>query len=121
MIVDKLYESVAKKGVVCVGLDTDISYVPEYLQKEAGSAGEAVFLFNKAIIDATEDVAGCYKVQIAYYESLGLEGMEAYRKTLAYLREKSSFPLRILNGAILPKPPKCMRKGISKGILRRTL
>ena len=88
MIVDKLYESVAKKGVVCVGLDTDISYVPEYLQKEAGSAGEAVFLFNKAIIDATEDVAGCYKVQIAYYESLGLEGMEAYRKTLAYLRDK---------------------------------
>ena len=77
MIVDKLYESVAQKGVVCVGLDTDISYVPEYLRKEAGSAGEAVFLFNKAIIDATEDVAGCYKVQIAYYESLGLEGMEA--------------------------------------------
>ena len=74
MIVDKLYESVAKKGVVCVGLDTDISYVPEYLQKEAGSAGEAVFLFNKAINDATQDVAGCYKVQIAYYESLGLEG-----------------------------------------------
>ena len=44
MIVDKLYESVAKKGVVCVGLDTDISYVPEYLQKEAGSAGSGVFI-----------------------------------------------------------------------------
>ena len=43
MIVDKLYESVAKKGVICVGLDTDISYVPEYLQKEVGSAVEAVF------------------------------------------------------------------------------
>ena len=70
MIVYKLYESVAKKGVVCVGLDTDISYVPEYLQKEAGSAGEAVFLFNKAIIDATEDVAGCYKVQIGRNGSL---------------------------------------------------
>lgn len=36
----------------------------------------------------TKAVAGCYKVQIAYYESLGLEGMEAYRKTLAYLRDK---------------------------------
>ena len=86
MIVDKLYESVAKKGVVCVGLDTDISYVPEYLQKEAGSAGEAVFLFNKAIIDATEDVAGCYKVQIAYYEALGLDGLRCYARTLAAVR-----------------------------------
>ena len=86
MIVDKLYESVAKKGVVCVGLDTDISYVPAYLQKEAGSAEEAVFRFNKEIIDATEDVAGCYKVQIAYYESLGLEGLRAYQRTLGYLR-----------------------------------
>lgn len=121
MIVDKLYESVAKKGVVCVGLDTDISYVPEYLQKEAGSAGEAVFLFNKAIIDATEDVAGCYKVQIAYYESLGLEGMEAYRKTLAYLRDKKLISSRILNGATLPKPPKCMQRVTLKGTLRRTL
>ena len=122
MIVDKLYESVAKKGVVCVGLDTDISYVPEYLRKEAGSAGEAVFLFNKAIIDATEDVAGCYKVQIAYYESLGLEGMEAYRKDAGLSqREKNSFPSRILNGATLPKPPKCMRRVTLKGTLRRTL
>ena len=109
MIVDKLYESVAKKGVVCVGLDTDISYVPEYLQKEAGSAGEAVFLFNKAIIDATEDVAGCYKE------------WKLTAKHWLISEKKSSFPLRILNGAILPKPPKCMRKGISKGILRRTL
>lgn len=111
MIVDKLYESVAKKGVVCVGLDTDISYVPEYLRKEAGSAGEAVFLFNKAIIDATEDVAGCYKVQIAYYESLGLEGMEAYRKTLAYLREKKLISIADIKRGDIAKTAEMYAKG----------
>ena len=115
MIVDKLYESVAKKGVVCVGLDTDISYVPEYLQKEADSAGEAVFLFNKAIIDATEDVAGCYKVQIAYYESLGLEGMEAYRKTLAYLREKKLISIADIKRGDIAKTAEMYAKGHFEG------
>ena len=115
MIVDKLYESVAQKGVVCVGLDTDISYVPEYLRKEAGSAGEAVFLFNKAIIDATEDVAGCYKVQIAYYESLGLEGMEAYRKTLAYLREKKLISIADIKRGDIAKTAEMYAKGHFEG------
>ncbi len=115
MIVDKLYESVAKKGVVCVGLDTDISYVPEYLQKEVGSAGEAVFLFNKAIIDATEDVAGCYKVQIAYYESLGLEGMEAYRKTLAYLRDKKLISIADIKRGDIAKTAEMYAKGHFEG------
>nr|WP_122012077.1 orotidine-5'-phosphate decarboxylase [Maliibacterium massiliense] len=86
MMMDKLYESVAQRGVVCVGLDTDYSYLPEALQGAYQQEGEAIFAFNRRIIDATLDVAGCYKVQIAYYESLGMQGLEAYRNTLAYLR-----------------------------------
>jgi len=87
-IMDKLFEEVEKKGPVCVGLDTDYSYVPAWLAEQYETKGEAVFAFNKMIIDATEDVAGCFKVQIAYYESLGLEGMLAYSKTVKYLRDK---------------------------------
>ena len=65
---DKLYESVAANGPVCVGLDTEISYLPT--TDTAKTAGENVVAFNRALIDATKGVAGCYKVQIAYYESL---------------------------------------------------
>ncbi len=86
-IIDKLYDRVGKRGVVCIGLDTALSYVPDYI-KNVRSSGDAIFEFNKQIIDATSDVASCFKVQIAYYEALGLEGLAAYKKTLDYLREK---------------------------------
>ena len=83
-IIDKLYDRVGKRGVVCVGLDTAIDYVPDHI-KEGRSISEAIFEFNKQIIDATYDVSACFKVQIAYYEALGLEGLNAYKKTLDYL------------------------------------
>ena len=86
-IIDKLYDRVEKRGVVCVGLDTAIDYVPDHI-KEGRSISEAIFEFNKQIIDATYDVSACFKVQIAYYEALGLEGLNAYKKTLDYLRSK---------------------------------
>ena len=84
---DRLYEAVAAKGPVCVGLDTDFSYLPEGYADNTKTAGENLVRFNREIIDATREVAGCYKVQIAYYEALGMDGMMAYRDTLAYLRE----------------------------------
>ena len=88
MIIDRLYESVEKRGHVCVGLDTDLSYIPKGILNKYTSEEDALFEFNKRIIDATEDVAACYKVQIAYYESLGLKGLCAYKRTLEYLRDK---------------------------------
>lgn len=81
---DKLYDSVAKNGPVCVGLDTEISYLPE--TDTALTAGENIVAFNRRLIDATKGVAGCYKVQIAYYESLGMDGMLAYQQTLRMAR-----------------------------------
>ncbi len=84
---DRLYEAVAAKGPVCVGLDTDFSYLPEGYADSTKTAGENLVRFNREIINATREVAGCYKVQIAYYEALGMDGMMAYRDTLAYLRE----------------------------------
>lgn len=90
MIIDKLYEEVEKKGNVCVGLDTDIDYVPNSLREKYSSLADAIFHFNKKIIDATIDIVPCYKVQIAFYEACGLEGMGAYKKTLEYIRKKGS-------------------------------
>jgi len=87
MIIDKLFEQVAAKGHVCVGLDTDYSYLPDSFAKQFPTIEEGLFQFNKALIDATIDVCACYKVQIAYYESYGLAGMRAYQQTLAYLRK----------------------------------
>lgn len=89
LIVDKLYKRVEERGVVCLGLDTDPSYIPEHIL-EGKSIEEAIFEYNKAIIDETLDVVSCYKVQIAYYEALGLKGLMAYKKTLDYLRDKDA-------------------------------
>ncbi len=87
MIVDKLYKQVEEKGHVCIGLDTDYSYLPQYFANKFSTKGEAVFNFNKEIIDACCDVAACFKVQIAYYEAMGLEGLKAYSDTLKYINQ----------------------------------
>lgn len=88
--IDKLFASVAQKGHVCVGLDTDVTYLPEALAQQFPSIEDGLFAFNKAIIDSTLDVSACYKVQIAYYEAYGMAGLRAYARTLAYLREKNA-------------------------------
>jgi orotidine-5'-phosphate decarboxylase len=87
---DALYEAVAAKGLVCVGLDTAPDYIPPAVRRKAGGDAEAVLAFNTAIIEATADVAACFKVQIAYYEALGLAGLAAYAHTLAAIRRSGS-------------------------------
>lgn len=89
LIIDKLYERVEERGVVCLGLDTALEYIPKHIM-EGKTVSEALYNFNKEIIDKTLDVVACYKVQIAYYEALGIEGLMAYKNTLAYLREKDA-------------------------------
>jgi orotidine-5'-phosphate decarboxylase len=90
MIIDKLFSHVAAKGHVCVGLDTDYEYLPTDFAKTFSHVSDALFAFNKQIIDATFDISACYKVQIAYYEAYGMQGLEAYKKTLSYLREQKA-------------------------------
>jgi orotidine-5'-phosphate decarboxylase len=87
--IDRLFEAVAEKGHVCVGLDTAADYVPPRERRQAASDSLAVLAFNKAIIESTFDIAACYKVQIAYYEEMGIAGLEAYAKTLRHIREKN--------------------------------
>lgn len=90
MIIDKLFTQIAKNGHVCVGLDTDYEYLPASSGKTFSNVSDALFSFNRKIIDATLDVAACFKVQIAYYEACGMQGLEAYKKTLTYLREHNA-------------------------------
>lgn len=78
----KLVEHIAaKRSYLCVGLDTDITKIPAHLRQHP----DAVFEFNKAIIDATKDHCVSYKINTAFYESLGLKGWEAMEKTLHYI------------------------------------
>ena len=83
-----LQELAAKNGPLCVGLDTDPSYIPENILAQYESAPAAVLAYNKAIIDrvVADKSACCFKVQIAYYEAMGLEGMKVYADTLEYVR-----------------------------------
>lgn len=83
-----LQELAAERGPLCVGLDTDPSYLPESVIKAVGSAEEAVLAYNKEIIRrvASDKSACCCKVQIAYYEAMGLKGMKVYAETLKAVR-----------------------------------
>lgn len=71
----------AKRSYLCVGLDTDISKIPAHLR----SSPDAVFEFNKQIIDATKDLCVSYKLNTAFYEAMGLKGWEAMEKTVNYI------------------------------------
>ncbi|MFN8244541.1 MAG: orotidine-5'-phosphate decarboxylase [Ferruginibacter sp.] len=70
-----------KKSFLCVGLDTDLSKIPVHLQ----SHPDAVFEFNKQIIDATLDLCVSYKINTAFYEAMGIRGWEAMEKTVQYI------------------------------------
>ena len=74
----------SKKSFLCVGLDTDLNKIPKFLLNEEDS----IFSFNKAIIDATAPYCVAYKPNLAFYECYGLKGMEAFEKTITYLKEK---------------------------------
>lgn len=85
----ELQNLAAKNGPLCVGLDTDPSYIPESVLKNYSSATEAVLAYNKEIIRrvAADKSACCCKVQIAYYEAMGLEGMKIYAETIKAVKD----------------------------------
>ena len=80
---DLLHLIIRKKSFLCVGLDTDIQLIPQHLLKYP----DPVFEFNKAIIDATIDIAIAYKPNLAFYESMGLSGWASLEKTMKYLNQ----------------------------------
>ena len=78
----QLIETIRRKqSFLCVGLDTDIRKMPQHLQNEE----DGIFLFNKAIIDATLPYAVAYKPNLAFYEAAGIKGLVQLKKTMDYL------------------------------------
>ncbi len=88
-IMEQLQEAALKNGPLCVGLDTDPSYLPESVLKAFDSPVEAVVAYNKEIIKrvAADKSACCFKIQIAYYEAMGIEGLKAYIETIKAVHE----------------------------------
>ena len=96
-MIQQLIEKIQKtKAPICVGLDPMLSYVPEHVKakafKEHGEtlegAAEAIWQFNKEIVDHTWDLIPSVKPQIAMYEQFGLPGLAVYKKTVDYCQEK---------------------------------
>ena len=80
--IEKIKSAQAKtNSKLCIGLDTALASVPEFLHSEANP----VLAFNKAIIDATKDIVCAYKPNVAYYEAYGVKGFEALEGTLNYI------------------------------------
>lgn len=71
-----------KKSFLCVGLDTDVEKIPAHLQ----ASDDPIFEFNKAIIDATAPFCVAYKPNLAFYECYGLKGLQAFERTIDYLK-----------------------------------
>ena len=96
-MINKLVDQIKKTNApIVVGLDPMLSYVPEHIIKKAfdelgetpAGAAEAIWQYNKAIVDATYDLIPAVKPQIAMYEQFGVEGLKAFQKTVDYCHEK---------------------------------
>ena len=82
---EQLFEQIKlKRSFLCVGLDTDILKIPQFLK----ATSDPIFSFNKEIIDATQDLCVAYKPNLAFYESMGVAGWVSLEKTVKYIREK---------------------------------
>lgn len=96
-MINQLIEKIQKtRAPICVGLDPMLSYIPEHIIKRSladfgetlQGAADAIWHFNKEIIDHTCDLIPSVKPQIAMYEQFGTAGLEAYDKTVKYCQEK---------------------------------
>ena len=96
-MINALVEKIQKTNApIVVGLDPMLKYIPEQIQKAAFAeygetlkgAAEAIWQFNKGIVDAVADLIPAVKPQVAMYEQFGVEGMIAYQKTVDYCKEK---------------------------------
>ncbi len=96
-MINKLVASIKKTNApIVVGLDPTLKMIPEHIMKAAiaehgetlEAAGEAIWQFNKAIVDAVYDLIPAVKPQIAMYEQFGIPGLVAFKRTVDYCKEK---------------------------------
>lgn len=83
----QIIDNIARKGsFLCVGLDTDLKKMPQHIIANSATTAEAIFAFNKAIIDATAPYCVAYKPNLAFYECFGIEGWQAFEQTVQYIK-----------------------------------
>ena len=96
-MINKLIEKIRKTNApIVVGLDPMLNYIPKHIQENAFAefgetlegAAEAIWQFNKGIVDATYELIPAVKPQIAMYEQFGIPGLQAYKKTVDYCKSK---------------------------------
>lgn len=96
-MIDQLIANIKKTNApIVVGLDPMMKFIPEQIQKAAFAeygetlkgAAEAIWQYNKGIVDAVADLIPAVKPQIAMYEQFGVAGLIAFQKTVAYCKEK---------------------------------
>ena len=84
----QIIDNIARKGsFLCVGLDTDLKKMPQHIIDNSATTAEAIFTFNKAIIDATAPYCVAYKPNLAFYECFGIEGWQAFEQTIQYIKQ----------------------------------
>ncbi|MCL2532019.1 MAG: orotidine-5'-phosphate decarboxylase [Oscillospiraceae bacterium] len=92
MLIDRLNEKImACKAPICVGLDPVLEAIPTVYFGGAANAAEAIYAFNKDIIDAVYELVPAVKPQIAFYELFGSAGIACYERTVAYAKSKGLF------------------------------
>ena len=84
----QIIDNIARKGsFLCVGLDTDLKKMPQHIIDNSATTAEAIFTFNKAVIDATAPYCVAYKPNLAFYECFGIEGWQAFEQTVQYIKQ----------------------------------
>ena len=96
-MINKLIKKIEdSKAPIVVGLDPMLDFIPDYILEKAyndkgenlDGVGEAIWQYNKGIVDATYDLIPAVKPQVAMYEQFGLEGLKAYKRTIDYCKDK---------------------------------
>jgi len=85
---DKLTQKIKATSPICVGLDPRYDQIPKQIRDEAPTPGSALFEFNKGIIDAVHDLIPVVKIQLAFYEMFGLDGMASFARTIEHAKSK---------------------------------
>ncbi len=120
MIIDKLIDAIKRTdNPSVVGLDTCLDYLPEDMLAKVNSledAAEQIFEFNKNIVDNIYDIVPAVKVQVAYYEMYGYQGMMAFKKTVDYAKAKGMIVISDVKRNDIGSTAGCYSKAYLSGV-----
>ncbi len=120
MIIDKLIDAIKRTdNPSVVGLDTCLDYLPEDMLNKVNSledAAEQIFEFNKNIVDNIYDIVPAVKVQVAYYEMYGYQGLKAFKQTIDYAKSKGMIVIADVKRNDIGSTAGCYSKAYLSGV-----